>query len=251
MPYPLAAVRGGKVVGAGAAVDPNNPGTTDLISWWPLDEASGARADSHGSNDLTDNNTVGQAVGKVGNAADFVAANSEYLSRADNASLSAGDVDVSWGLWVYLDDKTAARTVLAKFLVTGNHREYWIQYNLDTDRFQFVVSSDGGSGTIVTLEADNLGSPSINTWYFIVAWHDAAGNTLNIQVNNGTVDSVAHTLGIYDGTASFVLGRIGDASANYHDGRLDEVFMYKKVLSADERTWLYNDGDGRSYSDLG
>ena len=34
---------------------------TNLVSWWDLEEASGARVDSHGSNDLTDNNTVGRA----------------------------------------------------------------------------------------------------------------------------------------------------------------------------------------------
>jgi hypothetical protein len=35
---------------------------TNLVSWWDFEEESGARVDSHGSNDLTDNNTVGRAV---------------------------------------------------------------------------------------------------------------------------------------------------------------------------------------------
>ena len=65
---------------------------TNLIAYWKLDEASGTRNDSKGANHLTDNNTVTQAVGKVGNAAQFTLANSEYLSIADNADLSAGDI---------------------------------------------------------------------------------------------------------------------------------------------------------------
>ena len=62
-----------------------------LVSYWILGEASGERADSHDSNPLTDNNTVGQAAGKITNAADFIPGNSEYLNHADNASLSFGD----------------------------------------------------------------------------------------------------------------------------------------------------------------
>lgn len=35
---------------------------TSLVSWWNLSEASGSRVDSHGSNDLADNNTVGSEI---------------------------------------------------------------------------------------------------------------------------------------------------------------------------------------------
>lgn len=37
--------------------------TDNLISWWSLDEASGTRYDSHGTNHLTDNNTVSSEAG--------------------------------------------------------------------------------------------------------------------------------------------------------------------------------------------
>ncbi|MDA2917638.1 hypothetical protein MYX64_12505, partial [Nitrospinae bacterium AH_259_B05_G02_I21] len=87
---------------------------TDLKAHWKLNEASGTRSDSHGSNDLTDNNTVGQAAGKIGNAADFIRVNSEYLSIADNADVSAGDVDITWALWVWLDDNTNSHSLIGK-----------------------------------------------------------------------------------------------------------------------------------------
>lgn len=35
---------------------------TNLVSWWNLNETSGNRVDSHGSNDLTDNNSVGTEI---------------------------------------------------------------------------------------------------------------------------------------------------------------------------------------------
>lgn len=48
---------------------------TNLVSWWELDENSGTRADKHGSNTLTDNNTVTAADGKV----DYEAATTDVL----------------------------------------------------------------------------------------------------------------------------------------------------------------------------
>ena len=58
----------------------------DLISYWKLDETGGTREDIHGPNDLTDNNTVGNIdPGIISLGADFIAANSEYLSIEDGA----------------------------------------------------------------------------------------------------------------------------------------------------------------------
>ena len=77
-----------------------------LVSWWDLDEASGTRFDSHTANDvndLTDNNTVTQATGKVGNAAQFTAANLEHLSKSSASNLGADDRDFTWAQWIYLD----------------------------------------------------------------------------------------------------------------------------------------------------
>lgn len=51
-----------------------------LISWWPMNEASGTRFDVHGANHLTANNSVGSAAGKVSAAASMVHGSSEHLS---------------------------------------------------------------------------------------------------------------------------------------------------------------------------
>ena len=51
--------------------------TDNLIAFWQLEEASGVRYDSEGSNNLTDNNTVTSATGVVGDAAQFTRSNSE------------------------------------------------------------------------------------------------------------------------------------------------------------------------------
>lgn len=214
-----------------------------LIAVWKLEETSGTRNDSKGTNHLTDNNTVASATGKLGTAADFEVANSEYLSIADNTDLSTGDIDFTFAFWVQLESKAANMTLVMKQGAAGT-REYAVTYLLSSDRFRFAVSNDGTATT--TINADALGVPSTATWYFVVVWHDATANTINIKINDGTTNSVSHTTGVFDGTVAFTMGATATPNT-YHDGLLDNVYFWKRVLTAGEMTELYNSGNGKDY----
>lgn len=237
--YKVAAYNGAGEAESGA--DATNTLLLSMISFWELEEASGNRADSHGSNTLTDNNTVTQNTGKVGNAAEFVAANSEYLSRADNASLSTGDIDFSLGFWIYLDSLATTQIVVAKYAVG----EFEYRFDVTTTRFRLLVSNDGAN--LVTVTANNFGQPSTATWYWVMGWHDSVGNTINISVNNGTADSTAHTTGVRDGSAPFTIGASG-VPATHLSGRIDQALFSKRLWVANEKASLYNGGSGRAYS---
>ena len=217
-----------------------------LVAYWKLDENGGMRFDSVGANHLTDNNTVTQAAGRTGAAAQFTAANLEWLS-SDSGALSMGDVDCTFAAWVYLDSKSGHRTILGKYAANGGDAdsEYLLRYISTTDRFQIGVV--GSNGVFVPLHADAFGSPATGTWHFVVAWHDSIANTINIQINNGTVNSLTHSLGVQSKAAGFALGRPGQFHGQYMDGRLDAVGVWKRVLTAGERTTLYNAGAGREY----
>ena len=108
----------------------------NLVAYWKLDEASSTRNDSVGTNHLTSNNSVGQATGKLNYAANFVAANSQYLSIADNADLSVGDIDFTVSAWIWLDSAGGARGIVGK----GNSTYVWssVEYAL-----LYLNSSDG------------------------------------------------------------------------------------------------------------
>ena len=213
---------------------------TNLQGYWTLDEASGTRADSSGNgNSLTDVNTVTQAAGKLTNAAQFTSANRERLTINDNTSLSMGDIDFTLCCWVYFDSLNEQGLVV-KWNGTGD--EYTIYYNGGMNRIAFGV--DGGGG-LVQVAADALGTPSTATWYFVCAWHDSVANTINIQVNNGTINTVSHSAGVQDSNGVF---RLGEISGNYLNGRLDGVGVWKRVLTQSERAYLYNYGGGNDYA---
>lgn len=214
-----------------------SPLLNGLISHWKLNESSGTRADSHGGLDLGDINTVGQAAGKLGNSASFIAGNEEALSVGDTPDHSMGDIDFTIALWVWFD--AISSTGLAGKWATDS-LEY-LAY-CDGTNLRFLVSDDGVSTVSVT----NSQSLSTGTWYFFVAWHDASANTINLSVNNNTPASAAHSTGVYAGNASFYLGR-NEEGLTYLSGRLDSVSIWKRLLTAAERTQLYNSGAGLDY----
>ncbi|HKY54201.1 MAG TPA: hypothetical protein VJM08_07850, partial [Anaerolineales bacterium] len=70
--------------------------------------------------------------------------------------------------------------------------------------------------------------------------------------SDGVAAPSAMATGVYNGTASLDLGRRGLLKGPlYLDGRVDEAVIFKCVLTADERGWLYNNGAGRAYAALG
>jgi len=225
---------------------------TSLIAWWSLDQQSGTRLDKHtNSLHLTDNNTVLTLPGKQDFAADFEAVNSEHLSHADDALLSFADEDFTLSCWVKFESLGVQRTIMGKYDATDNQREYILFYSASTSRISLAISNNGTGDT--TLDADTLGVPSVGVWYFITVWHDSTANTMNIQVNNGVVDSAAYTLGCNDNASVFSIGAQETAGSftNFMDGIIDEAAIWNKVLSATERNALYNNGMGIRYEWIG
>ena len=217
----------------------------NLVAYWSLDEASGNAIDAHASNDLTDNNTVGTASGVVSGCRDFEESSSEYFSIADNTDLSTGDIDFTFAFWLQLESKATSKCPIVK--ADAVNAEYYLQYHSGSDRLQFLVYGATGFGSGGSAVANTLGSPSTSTWYFVVCWHDSVNNQVGIAVNGGTADTASHSAGVLDGTSAFHIGSYPGFSQHW-DGLIDEVGFWKRVLTADERTELYNSGSGRDYA---
>jgi hypothetical protein len=230
------------------AAAPAIPGlglSANFIGGWEF-ENGGALGTDSGPNalTLTNNGATQNAGGAVGAAAAFVAASSQYLERASQALLQAGDIDYTIAYWAYLASKTATMVSVSKSSSSvANTSEFFLYYVTGTDRFGIIVYKPGD--VVVQLNEASL-SPALNTWYFIIGWHDATANTVNIQINNGAVSSLA-TGGALQAanTAPFDIGRRSGVGSNlYWNGRLDQVLYWKRVLTASERTGLYNSGAG-------
>lgn len=228
---------------------------TGLASWWTLDETTGTRVDSHGSNNVIEADPVGYVAGKQGNAADFTGASDCHLYITNPTNLNTGANDWSVALWVNLDEYTAALFDCLLGLSdtnfsSNNDGGMHIGYRGGTeDRFDVTIRV---VSTRYNCNASSFGLPSLATWYFLYAYHDASANEIGISINDGTVDTATYTGTPNTKTANLSLGRLGHTGTvqYYLNGKLDEVAWFNRTLTADEITWLYNSGAGRTYGDL-
>lgn len=172
-----------------------------------------------------------------------------HLNIATNSDLETGDIQFHLGCWLYLSDKSITRAAMGKYdHATLGNREYGIIYYQPSDRLAFFTASAfNDQGNVL---ADQLGSPSLNTWYFVSAWHDSSANQVGIRVNNLTADTAAFGFGVRAGATAFRIGSERNDTQPWV-GRIDEAFLYKNaILDTSAMNALYNNDVGLAYSDL-
>jgi len=211
-----------------------------LVSYWKLDEESGVRYDAFGDNDMTAYNTPGYGTGIINNSMRVVHANNEGLYHVDNEYLSVDGVDFTISAWVNFSDTSDIYGMIAKGNAPLGQQEYMLYFEPTTSDIRFYISSSGSVSSYISSDVLTPGQ-----WFYVVAWHDLSSNEIGIQVNNSDVytstvpDSIIATDGV------FWIGRYwGGGVLN---GHIDEVGLWKRILSPAERCALYNDGAGLAF----
>lgn len=104
-------------------------------------------------------------------------------------------------LWVYLQSKANDQF----FISRGDEYnwEYYVKYDVTSDRFQFGLSRDG-TGNFTTVSSDK--SPSLNTWYFLLCSLDLPGKLLSMQVDNSQISTAVLAGNVQTGATAFYLG---------------------------------------------
>lgn len=205
-----------------------------LVAYWPLDETSGTRYDVRGTNHLSPWNAPGYADGKIDRAVVCDAAKALY--HASNDQLSLGDVPHTLSLWIYMTSKPAYyQGIVAKYLVGGTH-EFLLYYDYVTDRLLWRPAS----GCEVFSNA--LGSPSLNTWYHLACWYDPDAEEAGMRINDSYEDTEPVGTAAITGSSDFEVGSF-DMRNNPNigfRGRIDELYLWKRLLASDEKTLMYN-----------
>lgn len=198
---------------------------TNLISAW---DGLGNTLDSFGTNHLTAVGTFGYF---PGGGFDMVAANMAQLEIVSNASLQTGDIDFGIYLEVMFRSLGAGvQTIASKAHdAIGAGGEWHIEWNGST--LLRVGVRNAANDTTTNRTFASLGTPVINTWYALQAWHDAVNNTLNAQGNNGAIDSTPYSGGVFSGTKKFVIGN-RDGGNVYLNAVVRRIRFWKRVREA-------------------
>ncbi len=208
----------------------------NLVSYWNLSEASGNRADSHGSLTLTDTNTVTSATSTQSSAhntsAFFRAAASETLT---NAAIQLADTDWTVAGWLYRD-ATGVDTLASCGNATSS----------------LILRGDGATSNAImyavsaTKSVTSTGTDGAGAWHFLVGYHDSVNNLIGISVDGGAFQTSATGGANSTPDSAFMLG--GWVGHNFLSGRVDEVGVYSLVLTQAKVTALYNGGAGKFYT---
>jgi len=232
-------INGGDVLtGFDAAYDAN------LEALWYMEEESGTRYDeTANNNDLADNNTVTRsATHQEGSySAEFTAAQNESLTRGYDAVSFNDKEDFSFCAWVRLKD-VANYHGIVDYATAAGHGFSIAFRKWDNGHFRLLKLGDGANA-ISDLDW-GTSSLAMNTWYHIAITLD--GSTGNVELyldgsDDGGSAGTAVTKMNMSGTDGFVLG-YDKFTTSYHDGLLDEVAIFDRVLSPAEVSSIYTDG---------
>jgi hypothetical protein len=184
-----------------------------------------------GGLDLTDNNTVGFAAGKDGNAASFASANSEYLSG------TGIDTSGNYHLAFWYQ-----RKAIGTYIVWLNRNGH--TYVLDISGvMQFNQQKDSSSATTLGHETVVLQ----DVWYLFEV--EMSSGSMNFWINGVAAIGNGQALGgaqtASDGALGFNLG--GYSGGLYSTSLIDAPLFWPRVLTAQERTDLYDGGAGLFY----
>lgn len=154
----------------------------------------------------------------------------QHMSCPSNSSLNLTTTPFTWLIWVKGANNVS--TIISKgaggpaLAVSGN----------------FFKFQKAGASEIASTVTPN------NTWQLVACWYD--GTNYYIQVNNGTIVSGAVPGGGFtSNTTDFRIGapRTLQGADPSWTGQVGRMWQWSRVLTTDERTQLYNSGNGRSF----
>jgi len=178
---------------------------------------------------------------------DFDATDS-YLSVPDNASLrfdDSADEAFSISAWIYLDDISATRPIVAKWHQGNTKREYALF--VDTNgAVNFSLYDESESAELVRKTANSTVTTA--TWYHVLVTYDGSGSAAGIKIylagtsKTLTADDTGTYVAMEGNNTSLTIGYYQIGSNKYFDGRMTEVAIWSKELSQAEINQVYNKG---------
>jgi len=181
-----------------------------------------------------------------GRAAFFVTANSESLTGGDVLDITTSDYSIAF--WIYPTALAQVGIVNKRDRASATNLGYAIELQSDGTLDAFI--SDGTSVTTIS----STTALSAGAWAFCVFTADRSGSGqwyINDGAAEGATDITSQN-GTLANAITFSLGAGFSGSADrFFGGRLVAVALWGKLLSSAERTFLYNDGNGRRYAFLG
>ncbi len=205
----------------------------DPVSYYYMDEASGTIIDWAGINDGTNTGADYGIAGKIRTALDFETTESDNVDcgTATNTGFSSSDFSVS--VWFKPESSVGGQGLVTR----GAYNQDGWSILVGEESFDLFLSQSGKRHYIY-----HAGTVDIGSWnYFTVT---RSGGTINVYKNNtlltpsASANNLVGTDLTYSPTRHLFIGQ-RDLDDKSFDGLIEEVGIYDKVLTSDQRESLY------------
>ena len=200
---------------------------TGLVSYWPMDDASGATAtDVKSSNNGTATGTI-IGGGKFGNGRNFNGT-SDYVNAGNPATLQITGA-LSIEAWIKTNAVANWGGIVGKMGTGGGGQFGYLLREYNTGVAEFGISSNG------TLFTDVVGTTTINDgqWHHIVGTY-VPSTSLNIYVDGvlQNTNSTSIPAAIFSSSAIVNIGSTYSTPSEFFRGTIDEVRVYNTTISS-------------------
>ncbi|HOP07442.1 MAG TPA: hypothetical protein PLF13_09140 [candidate division Zixibacteria bacterium] len=215
-----------------------------LIGHYPLDDDTGQTAidlSSAGYDAYLQNDAAGAgwtSAGKISGAFDFDGVNDYFQTTVNNTDLQIAS-DYSASVWIYAEaSQVTWAAIFCKCTPTGNDNHWTLQWNdaSGTSKKLTVYHPSGGNWSSTWQLSD-----AADAWHHVVITYDGSAGEAILYIDGALYDQTSSlSQGPGNGDGKF---RIGCDRTNYTwNGKIDDLRIYDRVLSADDVVSLYNMG---------
>ena len=236
-------------------------GTTNGPStWWKFDENAGTTAgdSSGGANAGTLTNAPAWGGGPSSAALTFNGSTS-YVAGSGRAVRTNAAFSVA--AWVNLTD-TAGGADQAAVSQNGTHTYgFMLGWNAASNKWTFNMTDSDVAAPVVKAQFSSLQAVP-GAWTHLVGVYDQAANRIFLYVNGNVIGNATKTV-YWDATGALQAGRMfaNDAWAGHFNGKVDDVRVYNRALSAAQiadlaqdkpiNQWDFSEAAGSTTADSG
>jgi hypothetical protein len=216
------------------SLDPLNVDTTDTLQVLGDTSCIATYRFENDEIDLSGNyNGTGTAIqyaaGRYGQAASFNGS-SAYINAGYIPTAASNTFSIS--TWVMFNSISASGTIAATYVSGSGNLGWYLRFSTSS-KLEFGYT-DGTQQSV-----SNSFTPNTGQWYHVVV--TVGSNNVILYINGTQNASLSSTTISYTGNPDLYLGKLGTLSSSYLDGKIDQVRVFNKAISAAEVTTLYNE----------
>ena len=210
-----------------------------LVGYWPLNDGSGYKAgDSSGNGNTGTITGASWTTGKKGGALNFNGS-SDYAAASTTPALDMVNTDMTVSAWIYIAGGAGTYRIIASKNDGLNSPTY--EFGISNTNKILWYQEFGGSA----LKFSNT-SPSLNQWHQVAFVFNDSAKTGTFYLDGAADGAVSGLIGMETTTAPLYIGVDAPTGANemsFFNGKIDDLRIYSRALSATEIAALYTQNE--------